>query len=98
MLNKLKQEVEDINSEVEDMKGDMEKLQDNLGVLPIYREIIASNRKMLNISIITIIFLSILLFINVACAIHNEKEFAKYRENSISKDELVTILNTFADS
>lgn len=98
MLNKLKQEVEDINSEVEDMKGDMEKLQDNLGVLPIYREIIASNRKMLNISIITIIFLSILLFINVASTIHNEKEFAKYRENSISKDELVTILNTFADS
>ena len=53
---------------------------------------------MLNISIITIIFLSILLFITIASTIHNEKEFAKYRENSISKDELVTILNTFADS
>lgn len=85
-------EVENINENVEEIK---DKLAENLGVLPVYREIIASNRRTQNISIITIIFLSILLIINIAVTIHNETEFRKYRENSISKEELITILDTF---
>ena len=75
-----------------------EQLEENLGVLPIYREIIASFRKMLTISVITIIFLSILLIINIVVTIHNEKSFMEYRENSISKEELITILDNFIDN
>lgn len=92
MLNKIKEQVEELENTSEEIK---EKLDENIGVLPIYREIIASARRMQLISIITIVFLSILLAINIFVTVHNEKEFVKYRENSIGKEELTAILNTF---
>ncbi len=99
MLNQINDKIEQVEEQIaevesvsEEIKG---KLDETVGVLPIYREIISSNRRTQNISIITIIFLSILLAINIAVTIHNEKEFIKYRENSISKEDLITILNTF---
>lgn len=94
MLNKIKEQVDEIESTSEEIKA---KLDDNLGMLPIYREIIASNRRMQTISIITIVFLSILLIVNLAVTIHNEQSFNKYRENSISKQELITILESFVE-
>lgn len=102
MLNKIKDTVDKMEeqmSEVESVSEEIkEKLDETVGVLPIYREIIASNRRMQNISIITIIFLSILLIINIVVTVHNEKAFIEYRENSISKEDLVTILNTFENN
>ena len=94
MLNKIKEQVDEIENTSVEIK---EKLDANLGVLPVYREIIASAKRMQLISIITIVFLSILLAINIFVAIHNEKEFIKYRENSISKKELITILENFIE-
>ena len=94
MLNKIKEQVDEIENTSVEIK---EKLDANLGVLPVYREIIASTKRMQLISIITIVFLSILLAINIFVAIHNEKEFVKYRENSISKKELITILENFIE-
>ena len=94
MLNKIKEQVDEIESTSEEIKA---KLDGNLGMLPIYREIIASNRRMQTISIITIVFLSILLIVNLAVTIHNEYTFNKYRENSISKQELITILESFVE-
>lgn len=83
-----------IEQKVNEMEEQMEK---NFGVLPVYREVIASFRKMLTISIITIIFLSILLIINIIVTLHNENNFIEYRENSISKEELITILDNFIE-
>ena len=101
MLNKIKDTVDKMEEQmvgVETVSEEIkEKLDETVGVLPIYREIIASNRRTQNISILTILFLSILLLVNIAVTIHNEKEFVKYRENSISKEELITILETFAE-
>ena len=94
MLNKIKEQVDEIESTSEEIKA---KLDDNLAMLPIYREIIASNRRMQAISIITIVFLSILLIVNLAVTIHNEYTFNNYRENSISKQELITILESFVE-
>ena len=94
MLNHIKKQVDEIETTSVEIK---EKLDENLGVLPIYREIIALSRKMQTISLITIIFLSILLVINIVITVHNEKAFIEYRENSISKDELITILDNFVD-
>ena len=106
MLNKIKNtvdkmeaqmaEVESVSEEIKDKLDEAkEKLDETVGVLPIYREIIAANRRTQNISKITIIFLSILLIINIVITIHNEKAFIEYRENSISKEDLITILSTF---
>ena len=99
MLNKIKDTVDKMEEQmvgVETVSEEIkEKLDETVGVLSIYREIIASNRRTQNISILTILFLSILLIVNIAVTIHNEKEFVKYRENSIGKEELITILETF---
>lgn len=94
MLNKIKEQVDEIENTSEEIK---EKLDENLGVLPIYREIIASFRKTQFASMCIIIFLSILLIINIVVTIHNENAFMKYRENSISKEELITILDNFIE-
>lgn len=102
MLNKIKNTVDKMEEQITEVESVSEEIKENLqknfGVLPIYREIIASNRRMQTISIITIIFLSILLIINIFVTVHNEKAFIEYRENSISKEDLVTILSTFENN
>ena len=89
---KMEQEVENIKEDTEKMEQKVEKLQDNLGVLEIYKEIIRSNKQANMISIIAIVMLFILVFILTITLVHNEKEFTAYRENSISKTELINIL------
>lgn len=103
-INKLIKKVDNLEKEIEEkvdtlveekdeMKKEIEMLQENIGTIDIYKAIIQSNKRSERTSIITIVILSILLLIMIFTTIHNEKEFAKYRENSIDKTELFEILD-----
>lgn len=91
-LSKLSEEVESIKVDTEKIGEEVEKLQENLGVLEIYREIIRSNKQANKISIIAIVMLFILVFVLILVLLHNEKEFTAYRENSINRNEIIEII------
>lgn len=98
-ISELKEEVESIKDDVESIKEDKEKaeqnieiLQENIGVIKIYKEIIRSNKQSNTISLVAILMLFILVIILIATLLHNQKEFTAYRENSITKGELIDLL------
>lgn len=84
--------IQELDEKVVEMEEKVEKLQDNLGVLAIYKEIIRSNKQANNISMLAIVVLFILVIVLTITLIHNEKEFTAYRENSIKKGEIVEII------
>lgn len=77
---------------VDNIENDVENLQENIGVINVYKEIIRSNRRINTANLITIIILSAFLLILICFVFHSEKEFAEYRENSITKTELIELL------
>lgn len=89
----MEQKVENLEEEKEEMKEEIKTLQENIGMIDIYKAIIQSNKRSELTNIITIIILSVLLFIMIFTTIHNEKELTKYRENSFDKAELIEILD-----
>ena len=91
-VESIKEDTKKVKQEVVEMEEKVEKLQDNLGVLDIYKEIIRSNKQANNISMLAIVVLFILVIILTITLIHNEKEFTAYRENSIKKGEIVEII------
>lgn len=84
--------IQELDEKVVEMEEKVEKLQDNLGVLDIYKEIIRSNKQANNISMLAIVVLFILVIVLTITLIHNEKEFTAYRENSIKKGEIAEII------
>lgn len=89
---KIEQKVDDLKDLKEDnheikifLKEIGRFLQENLGILTIYKDIIKSNKK-------TNFILIILIIILLATLMHNAKEFTAYRENSIDKKEIIEIL------
>lgn len=81
--------VDDLKEENHEIKSLLEELrkvvQENIGVLGVYKDIIRSNRR-------TNIILFILIIILFITLLHNEKEFTTYRENSMNKQEIIEIL------
>lgn len=79
-------DLKESNNQIKNVLLRVEKvLQENIGVLGVYKDIIRSNRK-------NDIILLTLIIILIITLIHNEKEFTAYRENSIDKDEIIEIL------
>ena len=86
---KIEQKVDNLKEDNHEIKIFLKEigkfLQENLGILTIYKDIIKSNRK-------TNFILIILIIILLATLMHNAKEFTAYRENSIDKKEIIEIL------
>ena len=82
----LKDDLKEGTNEIKTVLEDLKKiLQESIGVIGVYKDIIKSNRK-------TNITLFILIIILIATLIHNEREFTAYRENSLDKDVIIEIL------
>lgn len=84
---------------------DIEKLQENIGMVNVFKDIINatndSNSKLYSVVRICwgIIFtLSILIFILIVMTFHNQKEFSKYREESISKSEIIEMFEQLSNN
>lgn len=80
---------------------DIEKLQENIGMVNVFKDIINSTNDSSNklYSVVQvcwgiIFILSILIFVLIAMTFHNQKEFSKYREDSISKSEIIEMFET----
>ena len=95
-LNKLVKKTEKIEETTEKIEETGEKieskidklmrlLEESIGVLGVYKDIIRTQRK-------NNFILFILIFVLLLTLIHNQMEFAVYRENSMHKDEIIKIL------
>lgn len=84
---------------IEDLFDSVNKLQENIGMIDVYKEIIKNSEETHHISketykFITIIItiLSILIIVLGTTIFFNQKEFTRYREESITKAEIIDIL------
>ena len=86
---KIEEKVDDLkqdNEEIKNVLGSLKTiLQESIGVLGVYKDIIRTQRK-------NNFILFILIFVLILTLIHNQMEFAVYRENSMHKDEIIKIL------
>jgi hypothetical protein len=83
---------------------DIEKLQENIGMISVFKEIInvtnKSNSRLFTVIRIcwgVIFILSILIFVLITITFQNQKEFSKYREESISKSEIIEMFERLAN-
>lgn len=95
-LNKLVKKTEKIEEATEKIEETGEKieskidklmrlLEESIGVLGVYKDIIRTQRK-------NNIILFILILVLILTLAHNQKEFSIYRENSVDKEVIVEIL------
>lgn len=85
-VDTLKDDLKEGTIEIKALLEEVKKvLQESIGVLSVYKDIIRTNRRTNRI-------LFILIFVLIATLVHNEKEFSAYRENSIDKEVIVEIL------
>lgn len=78
----------------EDLDKRVTKLEENLGVLNVYQDIIRTTEKTNKYSIITIIVLSIFIVVLSVLTFYNQKEFTRYREESITKNEIIEMFES----
>lgn len=84
---------------IEDLIDSINKLQENVGMIDVYKEIIknsedtrqASKETYKFITIIITILSVLIIVLGITIGI-NQKEFTRYREDSISKDEIIELL------
>lgn len=86
---------------IEELMCSVNNLQENIGMIDVYKEIIKSSEETHQISketykFITIIItiLSILIIVLGITIFFNQKEFTRYREESITKTEIIDILKS----
>ena len=92
---KIEQKVTDLKEELKDEFQESKIfLEKSIGPVEVYKEIIRSNKLTNIINATALAMLGILVIILTITLIHNEKEFTAYRENSISKTELMDILKS----
>ena len=86
---KIEEKVEDLkqdNAEIKDILDKLKRiLEESIGVLGVYKDIIRTQRR-------NNFILFILIFVLILTLVHNQMEFAVYRENSMHKDEIIKIL------
>lgn len=85
-VDDLKQDLKQDNEEIKNVLESLKTiLQESIGVLGVYKDIIRTQRK-------NNFILFILIFVLILTLVHNQMEFAVYRENSMHKDEIIKIL------
>lgn len=98
-MKELKERVSAVENLAEKTAEEIEKLQENIGMIDVYKAILKSSeeariasRETDKIFKIMIVTLSILIIALVGTLTITHIEFAKYQENSISKTELIEYL------
>ena len=100
-MRDLKERIENVEGLVEESVEKIKNLEENIGMIDVYKEIIKNSEEARTTSLetykffkIIIVTLSILIVILAATIFINQKEFTQYRENSVNKNEIIEILNS----
>jgi hypothetical protein len=100
-MKELKERIENVEGLVEESVEKIKNLEENIGMIDVYKEIIKNSEEARATSLetykffkIIIVTLSILIVILAATIFINQKEFTQYRENSVNKNEIIEILNS----
>lgn len=100
-MRELKERIENVEGLVEESVEKIKNLEENIGMIDVYKEIIKNSEEARTTSLetykffkIIIVTLSILIVILAATIFINQKEFTQYRENSVNKNEIIEILNS----
>jgi hypothetical protein len=100
-MKELKERIENVEGLVEESVEKIKNLEENIGMIDVYKEIIKNSEEARTTSLetykffkIIIVTLSILIVILAATIFINQKEFTQYRENSVNKNEIIEILNS----
>lgn len=100
-MRELKERIENVEEIVEESVEKIKNLEENIGMIDVYKEIIKNSEEARTTSLetyrffkIIILTLSILIVILATTIFINQKEFTQYRENSVNKNEIIEILNS----
>lgn len=100
-MRELKERIENVEGIVEESVEKIKNLEENIGMIDVYKEIIKNSEEARTTSLetykffkIIIITLSVLIIILAITIFINQKEFTQYRENSVNKNEIIEILNS----
>lgn len=84
--------MEDLEKRLLKVEVSVEHLEENIGMIGIFKEIIQTAKQINKYAILINIILSILIIVLLTTTNYNQRQFAKYREDSISKAELIELI------
>lgn len=85
---------DEFEKRISENEKNIEVLQENIGMVNVFKEIIQVTKETNKFNIIIIVILSILIVLLVLSMFFNQRDFTKYREDSISKSEIVEMFES----
>ena len=87
--------MEQIRKELAETEKKVEHLEEDIGMIDIYREIIRDKR-VTSKRLFLVLFISLVLsFILIGICLVKDIKYTKFREDAITKQELIQYMNNF---